>query len=176
MNCVIKAWGRHESELRGFLVRRLRDHEVAEDLLQDTFVKAIAEGSHFCELGNPRAWLYRVARNSLVDHLRREHRLVGDLPDDLPYEEPITAAVDDLSQCLPRALNALAEEDAEAITLCDLEGMNQADYAQLKGLSIPGAKSRVQRARARLKQQLKTACQVRFDESGSVCCFTPREP
>ena len=176
MNCVLKAWGQHETELRGFLVRRLRDQAVAEDLLQDTFVKAIAEGSRFCELDNPRAWLYRVARNSLIDHLRREHRFIDDLPDQLPYEEPITDAVDDLSQCLPRALDALAKEDAEAITLCDLEGMNQADYAQLKGLSVPGAKSRVQRARARLKQQLKSTCQVRLDESGSVCCFTPREP
>lgn len=176
MNCVLKAWGRFESELRGFLVRQLRDQEVAEDLLQDTFVKAIAEGARFCELDNPRAWLYRVARNNLVDHLRREHRFIDDLPDDLPYEAPTTAAVDDLSQCLPHVLSALAKEDAEAITLCDLEGMNQADYAKLKGISVPGAKSRVQRARARLKQQLKTACQVRFDENGSVCCFTPREP
>ena len=176
MNCVLNAWGQHESELRGFLVRRLRDQAVAEDLLQDTFVKAIAEGSRFCELNNPRAWLYRVARNNLVDHLRREHRFVDYLPDEVPDEVPLTAAVDDLSQCLPRALDALAKEDAEVITLCDLEGLNQADYAQLKGLSVPGAKSRVQRARARLKQQLKTACQVRLDESGSVCCFTPRKP
>lgn len=176
MNCVLNAWGQHESELRGFLVRRLNNQEVAEDLLQDTFVKAIAEGSRFCELDNPRAWLYRVARNILVDHLRRKNRFIDDLPDHLPYEAPITAAVDDLSQCLPRALDALAGKDAEAITLCDLEGMNQADYAKLIGISVPGAKSRVQRARARLKQQLKTACQVRFDESGSVCCFTPREP
>lgn len=175
MNCVLNAWGQFEAELRGFLVRRLRDPDIVEDLLQDTFVKALAEGARFCDLQNPRAWLYRVARNRLVDHLRRQHRSVDDLPDELPQQEPIQAAVDDLANCLPRALNELSAKDAEAIRMCDLDGMTQADYARAKGVSLPGAKSRVQRARQRLKQHLKQACQVRFDDSGKVCCFVPRD-
>jgi RNA polymerase sigma-70 factor (ECF subfamily) len=60
------------------------------------------------------------------------------------------------------------------ITLCDIDGLTQAEYARLKGLTPAGAKSRIQRARKRLKQQLKKACQVRYDETGRVCCFTPR--
>lgn len=175
MNCVLDAWGKFESELRGFLVKQLRNPALAEDLLQDTFVKALAQGSGFCTLENPRAWLYRVARNGLIDQLRRQHRVVEDLPEELPYEEPVQAAVDDLASCLPRALGELASEDAEAIRLCDLDGMTQADYAKAKGISLPGAKSRVQRARRRLKEHLKQTCQVRFDETGQVCCFVPRD-
>ena len=45
-----------------------------------------------------------------------------------------------------------------------------------KGLSLPGAKSRVQRARQRLREQLSAACQVKFDGAGQVCCFVPRPP
>lgn len=48
--------------------------------------------------------------------------------------------------------------------------------AELPGISLPGAKSRIQRARQRLRQQLVCACQVTFDENGDVCCFVPRRP
>lgn len=54
--------------------------------------------------------------------------------------------------------------------------MSQEDYARLKGLTLAGAKSRVQRARKRLRAHLTGVCQVRFDEAGRVCCFVPRTP
>ncbi len=173
MKCIIAAWHNHEAELRGYLTRQLHDTRLAEDLLQDTFVKALGQGIGFCTLENPRAWLFRVARNLLVDHRRRRKPFVN-LDESIARPEPEIPAVESLSACLPRALAALGEEDREAITLCDLEGLTQADYAHRKGLSLPGAKSRVQRARRRLKRQLSRACQVRFDEAGNVCCFTPR--
>lgn len=175
MNCIIAAWHNHEAELRGFLTRHLRDARLAEDLLQDTFVKALGQGIGFCTLENPRAWLFRVARNLLVDH-RRHRKPFVDLDESIAHQEPEIPAVESLSACLPRALAALGVEDREAITLCDLEGLAQADFAHRKGLSLPGAKSRVQRARQRLKRQLSSACQVRFDEMGNVCCYTPHEP
>jgi RNA polymerase sigma-70 factor (ECF subfamily) len=54
--------------------------------------------------------------------------------------------------------------------------MSQKDYAARLGLTLPGAKSRVQRARVRLKARLTEACQVKFDKDGEVCCFVPRQP
>ena len=61
-------------------------------------------------------------------------------------------------------------------TLCDLQGMAQADFAQAKGLSLSAAKSRVQRARIRLRAQMSQACQVQMDEGGRVSDFVPRPP
>nr|MBS0021320.1 sigma-70 family RNA polymerase sigma factor [Gammaproteobacteria bacterium] len=169
------AWRAHESELRGFLIRRTGDPRVAEDLLQDVFVKVLAEGPAFCELEDPRAWLFRVARNHFTDYLRKQKRLV-EIPDDLASEKDEMAAVETLTACLPRALAELPAEDTEALTLCDLKGMTQAEYARRKGITLAGAKSRVQRARRRLREHLRQACQVRFDEAGRVCCFVRREP
>jgi len=83
--------------------------------------------------------------------------------------------MDGLAACLPRVLSELAPEAREAITLCDLDGITQAEYAQRLGLSLAGAKSRVQRARRRLRDQLAKFCQVRLDDDGKVCCFVPRE-
>lgn len=174
--CLLAAWSAHESELRGYLRHRLGVAQDADDLLQDIFIKALRQGSRFCSVENARAWLFQVARNALADRLRvaREH---VPLPDELasPESEP-APRVDDLARCLPRALADLSEADRLAITLCDLEGQPQQTLADRLGLTLPGAKSRVQRARARLKKRLEEGCQVRFDESGKVCCFVPRKP
>jgi RNA polymerase sigma-70 factor (ECF subfamily) len=172
--CLLGAWSAHEAELRGYLHHRLGDRQDAEDLLQDVFLKALRQGRHFCSVANTRAWLFQVARNALTDRLRvsRDH---SPLPDDLPAppQDPC-APVEDLSQCLPRVLAELSEADRLALTLCDLEGQPQQVLAERLGISLPGAKSRLQRARTRLQRRLVEACQVRFDDAGKVCCFTPR--
>lgn len=173
MNCLMNAWHLHEAELRAWLQGRLGNPHDAEDMLQDLFLKALRQDRKFCEVENARAWLFEVARNALADRLRLKKEQVP-LPDDLPAEADEPVPVESLAQCLPRALGELSAEDREAITLCDLEGLSQQEYARRKGLTLPGAKSRVQRARTRLRAHFTTACQVRFDEAGQVCCFVPR--
>ena len=65
--CVAAAWQAHEGELRGYLRHRAADADVADDILQDVFLKAMRQGQAFCARDNPRAWLFQVARNALVD-------------------------------------------------------------------------------------------------------------
>jgi RNA polymerase sigma-70 factor, ECF subfamily len=175
MNCIMTAWHEHEAELRGWLRRRMANSVDAEDVLQDVFLKAMRQGERFCAIVDARAWLYEVARNTLADRLRLARTTV-ELPEDLRAETEEAAAVDSLAVCLPRVLSELNSEDREAITLCDLEGLTQEEYARRKGLSLPGAKSRVQRARKRLRERLTQACQVRLDAAGQVSDFVPRPP
>ena len=175
VSCLITAWSMHEAELLSFMRHRLNNPSEAEDLLHDLFLKAWAQGDNFCSVVNARAWLFEVARNILIDRGRRTRNEVT-LPEDIPAIEPEFFAIDGLANCLPRVLSELSEEDREAIQRCDLEGMPQAVFAELKGLSLPGAKSRIQRARQRLRAQMSQACQVRLDEAGHVCCFVPRPP
>lgn len=172
--CLMTAWSACEAELHGYLRHRARHIEDADEVLQEVFIKAFRQGERFCAVDNPRAWLFQVARNALADRLRVSRDFVP-LPDDLTdtQEEP-APPVDDLSQCIPRVLSELSEVDRMAITLCDIEGKTQQDLADVLGISLAGAKSRVQRARKRLRARMEVACQVKFDESGQVCCFTPR--
>lgn len=71
--CLMQAWGAHQAELRGWLHQRLPDTATAQDLLQDVFLKALRQGQAFCGVANARAWLFEVTRNTLTDHLRRQH-------------------------------------------------------------------------------------------------------
>lgn len=83
MSCLATAWDRHEAEIRGFIAGRTGAPHLAEDLLQDVFVQAFSEGARLCGLENPRAWLFRVARNRLIDH-RRGQRPVVAISDEVP--------------------------------------------------------------------------------------------
>lgn len=173
MNCITTAWSQHQHELRNWSRHKLRNQADVDDFLQDLFLKVLRQGERFCSVQNARAWLFEVARNALADRLRVARDMV-ELPEDLeaPIEE--TDAVDALTACLPRVLSELSAEDREAITLCDLQGMPQAEYAQLKGLGLSAAKSRVQRARQRLREQMTQACRVQIDDAGHVADFVPR--
>ena len=173
MNCLTTAWSAHEAELHNWAHRRLRNAAEADDLMQDLFLKALRQGERFCSVNNARAWLFEVARNTLADRLRVARDTV-ELPEDLPAPLEDTDTVDSLTACLPRVLSELSPEDREAITLCDLEGMAQAEFAAAKGLSLSAAKSRIQRARQRLKQRMTEGCQVQMDDAGRVSDFVPR--
>lgn len=173
MNCLTTAWRAHEAELRHWMRRRLSDPTQADDLVQDVFLKTLRQGERFGAIRNPRAWLFEVARNTLADHLRVAHHTV-EMPDDLAAPAEETAGVDSLTACLPRVLAELSAEDRDAITQCDLLGVAQADFAHAGGLSLSAAKSRLQRARRRLKARMTLACQVQLDARGHVADFVPR--
>ncbi|MDZ7749762.1 MAG: sigma-70 family RNA polymerase sigma factor [Halofilum sp. (in: g-proteobacteria)] len=173
-DCVLGAWHDHERELRGFLINRLGDRDAAEDLLQEVFLRAMREGEGFCRLERPRAWLFRVARNAAVDRERRR-RPSEPLPEDLAAEDPEPPPVDALSTCLERNLADLPEADREIIRHCDLQGTPQRTYAADRGLTVGAVKTRLFRARRRLRERLIRHCRVRFDEHGHVCCHRPPE-
>ncbi len=170
MNCVINAWEKHEAELRGFINKNIHDSRVCEDLLQDTFLKAIQQGSRFCSLDNPRAWLFTVTRNQLID-FQRKQKNTEPLAEDIEEGNETISAIESLSSCLPHALKQLDRKDRDILQKCDLDGLSQSDYAEQNNLGISAAKSRIQRARKRLKQQLSKLCNIQYDPTGKVCCY-----
>lgn len=170
--CVLKAWEDYQPELRRYLIGRLPDPAMADDFLQDVFCRAMRAGRTFCQLDNPRAWLFKVARNALADSFRLQKQWLP-VPEHLP-DECVTdrAPVDELDQCMRGILPTLAAPDRDILETCDLGGMSQTDYADAHGLSLPAAKARIRRARERLRKTLISRCQVVSDASGRICCHT----
>lgn len=169
--CVAAAWTAHEGELRGYLKHRLPGAPDADDVLQDVFVKALRQGQGFCTLDNPRAWLFQVARNALVDRARTSHpheALTPEVADTVAQDQEPMAPVDALADCLSRVLQELAAEDTAILRACDIEGQTQRDFAQAHGLGLAATKSRLLRARRRLRERLTRACQIRFEPDGRV--------
>jgi RNA polymerase sigma-70 factor (ECF subfamily) len=167
--CVLDAWRAHETELHAFLIGQVRDPALADDLLQDVFLKAVREGARFCGLDSPRAWLFQVTRHLVIDRYRVRKPTVP-VADALPAPESAVTPVEALSACLEHALQALDDDDRDVVQRCDIDGQAQRAYAEAHGLSVPAVKARIQRARARLRHRLIERCGVRFDADGHVCC------
>jgi RNA polymerase sigma-70 factor (ECF subfamily) len=110
-----------------------------------------------------------VARNALVDHYRLGREAV-ELPEDIPQPEISREPIQALGACVARVLSELSPEDRDIIEQCDLEGVKQKDYATGHGLTLAAVKSRLLRARERMKaafvlvptQRPSTRLHIRF--------------
>lgn len=176
---VLLLWNQHQNELRRWLQSRVLVAADVEDILQDVLLKCLRQGTAMTAVEQPRAWLFEVLRNTWTDRLRqtRPSTSLSDAIDELPETVVATEAVDELAQsCLPRVLSELDDQDREIIEWCDLQGMTQLEYARIRNLSLPAVKSRIQRARRRMRQHMVDACQVALNDNGRVVDFVTRLP
>ena len=154
-----------------FVASRVDDAELAADITQDVIVRSIASGA-LARVDNPVAWLYRSARNAVIDHYRTRHRhetIDGDdrWPDPDRSSEP-NVATRELSRYLRPLMDQLAPQARDALLRVDVDGQTQQSAAVALNLSVSGMKSRVQRARNALKQLLEQCCTVHVDEHGAI--------
>jgi RNA polymerase sigma-70 factor (ECF subfamily) len=171
-------WGETLDRLRGFVAARVEDPEVAADITQDVLVRTIASGA-LDRVDNLGAWLYRAARNAVIDHYRtrRIHEPDADLerwPDPDQSDNTPNDATRELARCLQPMLGRLHPAARDALTRVDLDGQTHQQAAEQLGLSTSGMKSRVQRARRELREQLISCCRVQTDSTGALADYAPR--
>lgn len=171
--CILSAWDSHQQELRAFLQVRTNHTHEADDLLQEIFIKLLLQNHAFCGIQNTRAWLFRVARNTLTDYFRTK-KIFVELSADLALETSQKLPIAELETCLLRNLADLSDDDRSVIECCDLSGQNQQTYAIHHDLTLSAVKSRLLRARKKLRDRIILNCRVRFDEDNKVCCHVPR--
>lgn len=165
-------WEHFEGILRRFLLKRVSDEQVAEDLLQETFIRIHRQIKEVGKLKNISSWVQRIARNLVVDHYRSKAHKVGPLVDDVAIgsheEENLNELV---MEWLPQMISNLPGSYRTAVELYELEGIAQQEIADQLGLSLSGAKSRIQRGREKLKSLLFDCCSFEKDRRGNVIGF-----
>lgn len=178
-------WDQFSDRLRSFIRARVADEAAVEDILQDVFVRIHAKVGTLQDLGKLESWLYQITRNVIIDYYR-SRRPTEQLPETLGSSEEVyeEALVTRLASDVREMVEALPEPYREALVLTSYEGLSQKELAKRLGLSYSGAKSRVQRARERVKDMLMTCCHFEFDRRGTVidyydhccCCATESHP
>jgi RNA polymerase sigma-70 factor, ECF subfamily len=174
------SWAETLDRLRGFVAARVGDPELAADITHDVVVRSIASGA-LDRVDNPAAWLYRSARNAVIDHYRTRH--VHDplddsemWPDPGPTDDRPNEATRELARCLRPMLQQLPPGARDALVRVDLDGQTHQQAAVQVGVSVSGMKSRVQRARRQLRELLETCCAVGLDARGAVSTYRPAAP
>jgi RNA polymerase sigma-70 factor (ECF subfamily) len=161
------------AKLRAFIRRRVRDDATADDLTQETLLKVFRARAALRDGQRVEAWLYRIARNTLIDFYRRQ-RPTAELPAGLAGEAadevgPLREAV---IVSMGQFLEELTEAYREPVRLAELEGLPLAKIALRSGLLLTAVKSRV---RARLKRKLQDCCRFEFDRAGKVIGWERRQ-
>jgi RNA polymerase sigma-70 factor (ECF subfamily) len=170
-------WKHLSADLRRFIRRRVPDDHVADDLLQETFVRVHRHLSALEDADRMAAWVYQIARNVIRDHHRKATNPVVGLADADPVDEAEDCR--DQLRCpgagwLDELIRSLPDGYREAVQLGEIEGLSQQELADRLGLSLSGAKSRVQRGRAMLKGVLEACCHFEIDSRGNVTDYDPK--
>ena len=168
-------WNEFSRRLRAFTLSRVSDPDDADDILQDVFVKLHTRIDTLRDEDRLAAWLYQIARNTIADHYRARGQTIA-VPDTLAVEdEPFESdASGRIAASLKTMVAGLPDRYREAVTLSELEGLPQHEVARRLGLSLSGAKSRVQRGRGMLREALLDCCHFEFDREGRMIDYTPR--
>lgn len=169
-----RLWGEFAEELGGFLRARVGSEADAEDLRQEVFLKLQKQLEADRTIHDLGAWLFRTARNAVIDHYRmRKHG--GPVDESLPEKTEASGDPDlvPLMASFRRMIHALPDGYREAVILADIEGLPHKEVAGRLGLSLSATKSRVLRGRTMLRASLDTCCRFERDRRGSVIGCTP---
>ena len=170
-------WQAFHSRLRQFIRARVSDDDVADDILQNVFIRIHARLHTLRDETKLESWMYQITRNAIADYYR-SLKPTAAWDEALGQFEPEADDEEDAARLLAPGLkgmvNLLPPVYAEAIRLTEFEGLTQKQLALRLGLSISGAKSRVQRGRALLKQMLLDCCHFELDRRGGVIDYYPR--
>ena len=176
-----QVWGALHNRLRPFIRARVGGEESAEDILQDVFLRIHARIDTLKDEDRLESWVWQIVRNAIADH-HRARRPTVDLVElseelvapDQADEDDAEDAARRLAPFVKAMVETLPEPYREALLLTEFAGLTQRELADRAGVSLSGAKSRVQRGREKLKQVLLDCCHVEFDRRGGIIDYQSR--
>ncbi|MBR0598753.1 RNA polymerase sigma factor SigZ [Sinanaerobacter chloroacetimidivorans] len=174
LECIFEEVG---IPLKVFIRRRVNNDQDTEDILQNVFLKIHQNIHTIKDYNKIHPWIYQITRNAVIDFYRTQKGEI--ITDDFIREMNRDTfeggnVNEEIGQCLKLIICHLPEKYKEALLLTEFQNLTQKELAEHLGLTLSGAKSRVQRARAKLKELLLCCCRVEFDHYGNVIDYERR--
>jgi RNA polymerase sigma-70 factor, ECF subfamily len=168
---IVALWRELAGPLRGYLSKRTATAADADDVLQEVFLRVHRQIDTLRDTSKLQGWVYRIARNAVIDHIRsRKSRpeLLSDKEVVTDATEPTGSDVIDLTPSLRRFVAELPKHYRDALVRHEFEGQPIREVAETLGISETAAKSRVRRARLLVREMLDRCCRFEFDRRGRV--------
>ncbi|MCE5285085.1 MAG: RNA polymerase sigma factor SigZ [Pelosinus sp.] len=170
-------WNNHRVELLNYIKTKVSDDYAAEDILQEVFIKIY---KNIDQLENPHSlkpWLYRITNNTIIDFYRKSNPLI--YSDEIGYQSVIEERPVNINQevatCLKSFLYKLPDKYREPLELFEFNGMKHKEIAKKLNLSLSGSKTRILRAKERLKELLIECCQFETDSYGNILDYRQKK-
>jgi RNA polymerase sigma-70 factor (ECF subfamily) len=169
-----EVWNTTQNKLRSFVFRHTHDRAVADDIVQDVFLKVFAKIDQVRDSDKLVSWIFQVTRHAITDYFRKKSKPIDFR--DIDWESEKVSLNDCVSSCLSDMLTTLPDKYREALELTELKNLSQLELARTLNISYSGAKSRVQRARQMLKERMDESYTIKLDSYGNVIVCENRTP
>lgn len=168
MDCI---WEEFNVPLKRFIMKRVENEQDADDILQDIFIKIYNNIESLMDDNKIHGWIYSITRNTIIDYYRKNNKKyeIIELPENIEsFTEEELSFNFEIAYCLKNMINKLPDIYKQAILLTEFQNMTQKELSKKMGISLPGAKSRVQRGRKKLKEMLLDCCRLEMDRRGNI--------
>ena len=159
-------WEDLGQELSAFINSKVKDVDASQDILQDTFLKAHMNIHKLIDSSKLTSWIYQITRNNINDYFRNKKQLIEIENVELAIEEE--PSYQNLANCINSKIKQLPEKYQEAMVLTTFKNLKQTELADYLGISYSGTKSRVQRAKEKLKDLVIDCENVEADRKNKV--------
>lgn len=167
-------WNKYRHQLLNFVKKRIDDINLAEDIVQDVFLKAKLKIHTLNDSGKIRSWLFQITRNCITDYYRNKKPQIN-LDDKLKIENE--AQENDVYNRLQLnvlgMLQKLPPKYKQALFLADYKGLTHKEVSQIIGISYTGAKTRIQRGRKMMREIYLDCCHFEYDSYGNIIDYYP---
>lgn len=166
MTEVALNWNNVQSELKGFVYKRVKDKALTEDIVHDVFLKVQAKIHQVKESDKLFGWIYQITRNTITDHFRRHSKEIN--PRDIDWESSPPNFNDCVTNVINELIPTLPDKYKIPLEMTEFQNLSQLEVAEKLNLNYTTAKARVQRARKMLKEKLDEILIVKTDGFGNV--------
>ena len=159
-----KIWDNFNEELYFYILKRVKNIDIANDIFQDTFLKIHSNLSSLKEDEKARAWVFQITRNEIFNYFNKES----------VYSEKLDSNIEVFTQqyehicCFDKFIDNLPEIYRQVIELIYIEGKKQKDVAKELEISLENVKARVKRAKDILKKEFNECCKYELDKNGKL--------
>jgi RNA polymerase sigma-70 factor (ECF subfamily) len=169
---IFEIWEQYKNALHSYIRIRVADQNDAQDILQDVLLKSYG----FCAKGKTvvhlKSWLYKITQHTIIDYYKHSsHNSQLGIDFEETNKNNGTSIIGEASDYIKELLKLLPQEYATPLFMYDIEGTEQKIIAQRLNLTLSNTKSRIQRARIKLKERFLECCLVEFDKNGEMSSF-----
>jgi RNA polymerase sigma-70 factor, ECF subfamily len=162
---ALEIWINFKERILAFIQSKVGNHELAEEINSQVLQKLLDSCCSGKEIINVSSWMYRIAYNTLIDELKKQNKFSA-IGHEIEAEET-HMTYKKLAEFIEPLIGFLPEKYAIPLIMADIDGIKQDEIAKQLGLSTSGAKSRIQRARELLREEINTC--FHLDQENPNC-------
>jgi len=161
-----QVWTTYSEDLKRFIISKVKDVAIADDILQNTFIKIHTKLHTLKDIKKLKSWCFTVARNSILDYWESTNQTfeIANFEAETILEEDEHTEKD----CLRGILQSLPKKYRDPIFLSDIKGLKQQEVANQLKQSLPTTKSQIQRARKLIAQGFMDCCGYVLNDDGKL--------